>query len=142
MTAPRSSAVLNHKHLSCITMEMNCACGVSTVFWVFWMVGACLCHQRSVHSSVNELGLWGCHRLLHDLRLWEQRLLLFGDLRVSLAALEMKWACTCVTLTSKSVTRALLFLFGFRLLDNNNGRANNLVQELHLFSARPALQNL
>ena len=31
-----------------------------------------LCHQKNVHSSVDELGFWDCHCLLHDLRLWSQ----------------------------------------------------------------------
>ena len=53
---------------------MNRVCGVSTVFWIFWMVGACLCHQENVHNPVNELGSWDCHCLLHDLRLFNKNI--------------------------------------------------------------------
>ena len=41
--APRSSALLNHKNVSFISMGMNCACDVSTLFGIFLTIGTCLC---------------------------------------------------------------------------------------------------
>ena len=66
--SPRSSARLNHKHLSFITTGMNCACGIS-VLGIFFTVGTRLCHQKSFTARSLSCVSENCRGLPHDSRL-------------------------------------------------------------------------
>ena len=54
----RSSALLNHKHLSCITTftsttsSSNCTWSISTVFWI---IGICLCTTGSSPRTAHGI---------------------------------------------------------------------------------------
>ena len=70
--ALRSSALLNHKHLiNAHRNAMNCACGISPVFWIFWLVGTCLCVTKETFTvkSMNWVSAFATC-LPHHLRLW------------------------------------------------------------------------
>ena len=38
------------------TPTLNCTCGISTIFWIFWMVGTCLCMITGRFLSSTHCG--------------------------------------------------------------------------------------